>query len=177
MTILNIHGYNGSSENAAYVALKELGHKVVSPQIDYDSSDADKIFKAVSDLYTYAKPDLIVGTSFGGFFACLLSAVYNVPSVAVNPCLKPFEILPNLGYTHDIRNLIGLFGNLKSIQNDNISAIVGGQDEIIGSHDFTRLLLGNERYRVIPDGKHSGSTLPLNEYFAECISYYEDGNE
>ena len=43
-------------------------------------------------------------------------------------------------------------------------------EEIIDSHDFTGKLLGNERCKVIPDGKHSGATLPLKDFFTETIN-------
>lgn len=173
MIILNLHGYKGSSKNAAYSALKELGHEVISPQIDYDSFDADKIFSVIIDFYIESKPDIIVGTSFGGFFACLLSARSNIPAIVVNPCLSPFEILPKLGYTQDVTKFFDLtVHHFRRLKNENISAIVGGKDEVIGSHALTKSLLYNERYKVIPEGKHSGATLPLKEYFAECISDY-----
>jgi len=173
MVILNLHGYKGSSENAAYKALKELGHEVISPQIDYDSFDADKIFSVIIDFYIESKPDIIVGTSFGGFFACLLSARSNIPAIVVNPCLSPFEILPKLGYTQDVTKFFDLtVHHFRRLKNENISAIVGGKDEVIGNHALTKSLLYNERYKVIPEGKHSGATLPLKDYFAECISDY-----
>ena len=37
LKILNIHGFRGSAENAAFVALTELGHDVVAPAFDYDA--------------------------------------------------------------------------------------------------------------------------------------------
>lgn len=174
MVILNLHGYRGSSENAAYSALKELGHEIVSPQIDYDSFDACKIFSVISDFYTDSKPDIVVGTSFGGFFSCLLSARYNVPAIVVNPCLSPFDILPALGYTQDVSAFFSLMHHFRRLNAENISAIVGEQDEIIISHVLTKSLLYNDRYKVIPDGKHSGAALPLKEYFSECIFYYAE---
>lgn len=39
---------------------------------------------------------------------------------------------------------------------------------------MTERMVGNERFRRIPEGKHSGATLQLNDYFAEIIPYCND---
>ena len=41
MKLLNLHGYQASAENAAFLALKKCGYEVVSPQLDYDKSPPD----------------------------------------------------------------------------------------------------------------------------------------
>ncbi|MDE7379738.1 MAG: hypothetical protein K2N14_01680, partial [Clostridia bacterium] len=91
----------------------------------------------------------------------------GLPARLVNPCLMPFITLPKLGYSGDICGYIGLFGRFSKISQDNIRAILGGQDEVISYHDFTRRVIKN--HVVYPEGKHSGATLPLKEYFGELI--------
>lgn len=167
MKILNIHGYRGSAENSACLALKELGHDVISPQIDYDAESPEKIFDELKNIFTKNKPNYIVGTSLGGFFALLLSIEYDIPTILVNPCLMPFVTLTELDYSGDINGFIKLFGNFSEINQNNVCAIIGGNDEVISYHDFTKQLISN--HTVIPDGKHSGATLPLKEYFSNII--------
>ena len=60
MKILNIHGYKGSAENSACLVLKELGHDVISPQIDYDAENPEKILDELKNIFTKNKPDYIV---------------------------------------------------------------------------------------------------------------------
>lgn len=164
MKILNIHGYGGSAENSACLALKELGFDVVSPQFDYDEKNPDSIFADLKTIADEIKPDYIVGTSLGGFFALLTANYADIPVILVNPCLMPFLTLSELGYSGDISGFIKLFGNFAEIRQENISAIIGGQDEVISYHDtVTRKLIKD--CTVIPDGKHSGATLNLDEYF------------
>ncbi len=167
MKILNIHGYKGSSENSACLALKELGYDVISPQLDYDAESPENILSLLSDVLSDSKPDVIVGTSLGGFFALLLSIESGLPSVLVNPCLMPFITLPQLEYSGDISGFIRLFGSFSEISQSKVFAIIGGQDEIISYHDFTRRVIKN--HAVYPEGKHSGATLPLKEFFGELI--------
>jgi len=173
MKIFNLHGYKGASQNAAYKAFMESGCDVFSPETDYDSAAPDKIFEWIESLFIDEKPDIIAGTSLGGFYASVLAVKYHKPLILVNPCLMPFSILPELGYKDDIKKFLIMFGSLADIDTDKVCAIVGGQDEVIGSHEFTEKLFGNERFKIVPEGKHSGYTLPLKEYFAECLEYYK----
>lgn len=168
MKILNIHGYKGSAENSACLVLKELGYDLISPQIDYDMENSEKILDELKNIFTENKPDYIVGTSLGGFFALLLSIESKIPTILVNPCLMPFVTLMELGYNRDISGFIKLFGNFSQINQSNVCTIIGGKDEVISYHDLvTRKIIRN--CTIIPDGKHSGATLPLREYFSKII--------
>lgn len=169
MKILNIHGYNGSSLNCAYSSMKELGFEVISPIIDYDTLTPEQTLEMLNLLITEKGINLLVGTSLGGFYAAVLSAHKHLPVFLINPCLMPFVYLPRLGYQIDVKPFVKLFGELLKLDNNNTFTIIGEKDEIIDSHDFTKKLLGNENFRIIPDGKHSGATLPLKEYFTEML--------
>ena len=168
MTILNIHGYAGHPQNSAYQALQAIGCKnIIAPAIDYDTQSPDSIIEQLEEVINKQKIDLIVGTSFGGFFASVLSVRCNLPVILINPCLLPFliEFLPH----DELLSLIIYFGMLSDIDNTKVSCIVGDEDEVLGDHYFTETLLKNERFRRVPGGKHSGATLPLKEYFKEIL--------
>lgn len=164
MRILNIHGYNGSTENSAYKALAKLGHEIISPAFDYESESPDNIMDRLRSIAEEKSPDIIVGTSMGGFYAAVLSAELDLPVITVNPFLMPFLTFPE-----HIKSLIALFGELSKIRSENVSCIVGSDDEVLGDHTFTKDLLDNQRFRIIEGGRHSGATLPLAEYFSEVI--------
>lgn len=165
MRVLNIHGYQGSAENSAYIALQSIGCEILSPQIDYDAEEPEPILDQLAGIAEKKKIELLVGTSLGGFFAAVLSADLNLPVILVNPCMLPFLHLPRIGYQGDITSLIRLFGKLALIDRGKVSCIVGAEDELIDSHDFDERLFGNSRFRIIAGGGHSGATLPLKEYF------------
>ena len=84
----------------------------------------------------------------------------------------PFLYLSRLGFKDDVKPFISMFGSMSKIDRENVSCIIGGQDEIIDSHNFTKALLENERYEIIPDGNHSGVTLPLKDYFKQVFSIF-----
>ena len=163
MKILNIHGYKGNSANSAYSALHELGYKTISPAIDYDHTETDEIFGFLENIISEQKPDAVVGTSLGGHSG------HSVLSDYVNPCLMPFVTLPRLGFEGDIMPFVKEFSKLHKISTDNVYAITGKCDEIIDYHDFTKKMFENKYYREILNGKHSGATLPLNEYFSQIF--------
>lgn len=169
MKILNIHGYGGSAENCAYTALKGLGCEVVSPQTDYDGSSPEEITAMLRDTAEKEDIGLIVGTSLGGFYAAALAAGTGLPVILVNPCLMPFYHLPKLGYSGDIKPFMTMFGKLADLDRSKVGCIVGGSDEIVDTHSFAETLFGGDNFRIIPEGRHSGATLPLGEFFGEML--------
>lgn len=167
MKIFNLHGYHGSSQNAACGVLSEMGHDIVSPSIDYDSFKPEYIAQELSAMIQESQPDIIVGTSLGGFFALYLAIGHGLPVVLVNPCLMPFLHLPRLGYEGDIRGFVGMFSSFTRIDQNRTRAVIGGCDEVIDTHDFTRNLVWN--CTVVPEGMHSGATLNLKSFFTSVI--------
>lgn len=170
MKILNIHGYRGSAENCAFSALTGLGCEVVSPQLDYDELSPEAVMYMLRGTAANENIRLIVGTSLGGFFAAILAAETGLPVILVNPCLMPFYHLPKLDFKGDVKPYIALFGRISELDSDKVSCIVGGSDEVIDTHSLAKTLFGSERFRVVPEGRHSGSTLPLAEYFGELMA-------
>lgn len=170
MKILNIHGYKGSSCNSVYTALKNLDCEVISPEIDYDAKPPERVLEELHRLIDENHVDVVVGTSLGGFYAAVLSAQLNLPVILVNPCLMPFIYLSRLGYTRDVKPYMAMFGELLKLKSYNVSTVVGGQDEIIDTLDFTEQLLQKGQYVVVPDGKHSGATLSLDVNLPQLLA-------
>lgn len=170
MKVLNIHGYKGGSENTACSVLKNMGFEVISPQLNYNDMSPQETLNTLRNYLNGC--DAIVGTSLGGFFGILLSVEFNTPVILVNPCLMPFLTLTRLGFTGEIQPYIELFPEITKIDLSLESTIIGGKDNIIDYHDMTKRLLNNERFRIFPEGRHSGATLPLENYFDEIFSQY-----
>lgn len=169
MKILNIHGYRGSSDNSAYHALLPLGVEIISPQMDYDKQSPDEILLFLNNLWQQHNCQAIVGTSLGGFYAALLSMKHHAKTVLINPCLLPFLLLPQLEESQNtlLFDYLRLFADMVKIDKNQIVAIIGEQDEVISTHDFTQNLLGKSRCICVPNGKHSGWTLPLEQIFQQ----------
>lgn len=169
MKILNIHGYKSSGHNNSFAALQPLGHEITSPDIDHDALSPFETLDILCRKAEECGAEVLIGSSLGGYYAALLSVRLGLPAILINPCLMPFLHLPRLGYVGDIRPFMTLFGELANIDENKIYTIVGGSDEVIDTHDMTKNLLKNSRFEIIPNGKHLGSTLPLESFFREVL--------
>ena len=169
-TILNIHGYGGSAHNSAYTALRSLDCHVISPQLDYAAESPVQTLETLRNIVKEGEVDALAGTSFGGFFAALLCTEFRLPAMLVNPCLLPFDVLPRFGYPQPIQPLMALFGRLAAWNSSLVHCIIGGADEVIGDHAFTKRLLNHAALQIVPDGKHSGATLPLPSFFQTALA-------
>ena len=168
MNVLNIHGYGGRTQNFAYEALESHGCTVTSPEIDYDMTSPEMILTRLRSIIAEQDIDLLVGTSVGGFFAAALSAQLHIPAILVNPYMMPFISFPE--YT---KPYVAIFGTIARLDGHLVHCIVGEKDELIGDHLFTKSLLENAKFRIVPGGKHSGETLHLSEYFGEILPYIQ----
>ena len=169
MRILNLHGYNGSAHNSVYQVLTEIGYEVISPPTDYDKIMPKQLLSDLSEIYDDNNCKAVVGTSAGGFFAAQLCVMKQCPTVFINPCLMPFVYLPRLGYNNrnGVIEFSEMFSDITKLNTELVSTIIGEADEIIDTHDYTKTLLYNSRYFLVPNGKHSGFTLPLKEIFEQ----------
>ena len=169
MKIINIHGYRGSCENSSFAALSALGAEMISPQIDYDKQSPDEILLFLNNLWQKHNCQAIVGTSLGGFYAALLNGKHHAKTVLINPCLLPFLLLPQIEESQNtlLFDYLRLFADISKVDKNQILVIIGEQDEVISTHDFTQNLLGKSRCICVPNGKHSGWTLPLEQIFQQ----------
>lgn len=102
------------------------GCNVISPALDYDSEAPDKTLDKLSGIIQKNELDAIIGTSYGGFFAVLLSINSKLPVILVNPCLMPFIYLPRLGYKQDIKDFLPMFSMISELDINKVSVIIGG---------------------------------------------------
>lgn len=174
MKILNLHGYHALAENSSYYALKACGYEVICPQIDYDSQSSEEILSTLLSLYDSEHCEAVVGSSMGGFFAIQVGAEKQCRSVLINPCLAPFQTLPELDFDNReyILQYIGLFSNLSKLDFSKTFAIIGEKDDVIKTHSVIKYLLEDSHCILVPDGGHPGSTLHLEEVFQKHANYF-----
>lgn len=103
MRILYLHGLASSKESRTAKALAEqlLDDEVLAIDIPMGPYDAvSAIFKAICSFH----PDMIVGTSLGGFYAMLFEGPWKV---LINPAMRPDE---------EIANVLGSYGEHKYLK-------------------------------------------------------------
>ena len=91
--IAYLHGLESKTNCDKVKWLRSLGYEVLNPAIDYRNDPLERIITFVESF----KPDLIIGSSMGGYLAYIISRRYNIPAMMLNPALhsRPFE--PEVG--------------------------------------------------------------------------------
>ncbi len=79
--VLYLHGLESpqGGEKVDFLSTKALVH---APEMDYTRSD---IFSFLIKTIEEFQPDVIIGSSMGGYAAYVLGALYKTPVVAYNP--------------------------------------------------------------------------------------------
>jgi len=84
-----LHGFGSSFDplSTKIQTLKSLGDVTGS---DYDYSEPfNRVLDSMIRSVSQRQPDLLVGTSLGGFYAAALSSRLGIPFVAINPSIDP----------------------------------------------------------------------------------------
>jgi hypothetical protein len=94
MKIIYIHGFNsaGYGEKINHLRKAFGDENVITPTLP---PNPEKAIKLLEYLVGKMKDDdlYLVGTSLGGYYALYLTNKYKVPSVIINPSLKPYDSL------------------------------------------------------------------------------------
>lgn len=173
MKILNLHGLNGSSENTNYRFLSEYFKgredvEIISPQLDYATRDPYGVFGEL--LTAYDDVDLIVGNSFGGFFAYLLCGLYRKKTILINPCIPPARYIPKLSpgyaYTKELEEIWNKIGTCKI---DNYVMLLGKDDEVLDTNITLDILNPKTEQFSMISGGHSLSGSEYENWFKEQL--------
>ncbi len=84
MTTLYLHGLNSTNLNQRTEWLQQFG-KVVNPLLSYQN--IPKTYQILEKLIKKFRPDVIVGSSMGGFLGFHLGNYYRIPTLLLNPAL------------------------------------------------------------------------------------------
>lgn len=91
LTILYIHGFASSGHSGTPQMLRQMlypqGVRVLSPDVPVMPAEA---FPFLQNLVAQEHPDLIIGTSMGGFYA---EQLRGVPRILVNPSFQTSRLL------------------------------------------------------------------------------------
>ena len=154
MKIFFLHGLESNHESSKVDLMRALGHDVHAQYMDY---------KKVLDLYAKTlnsindfKPEMIVGSSMGGYFAYHLGTHYKTNLLLLNPALpnRTFDppILPD--------------GNEKS----KIWALVGENDDVVRPKENIEILKRAGAKVSLGDHEHRTPKEVFEPFFMEVIA-------
>jgi len=155
--ILYLHGLESSNVGDKVDFLKE-NSVVIAPSMDYsDPSLEEKLFYIVEKF----QPDLIIGSSMGGYVGMLLANRYNIECILFNPAIHSRPMEPNL----------------KSLQYDDIKhsfnplVILGMDDDVINPLISKEILDDALSYCNIEEVEGLGHRIPL-DIFVDIYNKY-----
>ena len=151
--IFFIHGLESNNKSSKVDLMVTKGFDVLAPSMDYTTNDL--LFSQTLEKVLEFQPDIIVGSSMGGYFASHIGTHYPSTLLLLNPALisRSFEpkIVPD--------------GTEKS----KIWALLGEQDDLISPIENFKIL--QNMGATIRMGKH-GHRTPIEAFqgvFEELI--------
>lgn len=106
MNVWYLHGLESSVGGPKVDFLKSVADRVFAPKMVYSNPN---MFKALLESARIDKPDLIIGSSMGGYFADALGSHLDVEVLLFNPALHSRTIEPEgvtYGETNWKRNFV-----------------------------------------------------------------------
>jgi hypothetical protein len=106
--ILYLHGFASSSQSEKALLVRDYfrqhlpAHQLSIPDLPYTPAEA---WQELQQLCAKRAPDLIIGSSLGGFLATALAEQFACKAVLINPAVRPHLLLKqHLGrYYHPVR--------------------------------------------------------------------------
>ncbi len=106
--IVYLHGFASSSQSEKAVLVRDYfqqhlpQHQLSVPDLPYTPAEA---WQELKQLCLQRQPDLLIGSSLGGFLATALAEQYGCRAVLINPAVRPHLLLQqHLGrYYHPVR--------------------------------------------------------------------------
>mgnify|MGYP003656088385 FL=1 len=88
--VVYLHGLESKQNCLKVHYLREIGFEVLNPKMDYKDKNC---FVNTQHQIQEFQPDLIIGSSMGGYFAWFMGKYFEVPVVLLNPALhsRSFE--------------------------------------------------------------------------------------
>ena len=177
MRILNLHGLGGSSENTNFRMIRQASpsSEIVSETIDYVNTSPRAIVEKYCNDGGF---DIVVGNSFGGFFAYIIGTRLKIKTILTNPCVPPADYIPQLVEDYKYTDELVELWNKYQDKNDNCHIMLGTHDEVLDSNKTYWLLSSNKASFSWTLGGHSLSANDIDWWFEEKVSrWFEYAND
>lgn len=165
--IMYLHGYGSrfDPQSDKMQVLSQLG-KVFGPDLDYGQGP-NAVLAIAIDFAHREQPDLVIGTSMGGWLASHVGAVLGAPFVALNPAIRPAQTLRKyIGHTINYSGFDATIdadavSEYPDFQKGSFSGLVLCEegDEVLDAGETLAFLEGHHDVRLLPRGSHRFSCL------------------
>ena len=154
--VLYLHGLesNQGGPKVDFLANMFITH---APAMDYrDPFIAVKLAHIMENF----QPDLIIGSSMGGYVADILAETYGTAAILFNPAIHSRSINPAIEYPIE--------GEQADLQEKKL-VVLGKNDELIDPYITKLMLENNFNYKIVLE--EMGHQTPLNIFIDTIINY------
>ena len=156
--VLYLHGLE-SKQGGLKVDFLANEFCVHAPAMDY--TDPYLAIK-VAHIMENFQPDLIIGSSMGGYVADILAEKYGVPAILFNPALHNRSFDPAIEYPIE--------GEQAELQERKV-VVLGKEDEVIPPYLTKIMLENNFNYKIVLEEMGHQTPLPI---FIDTINKYKN---
>jgi predicted esterase YcpF (UPF0227 family) len=156
--VLYLHGLesNQGGKKVDFLANEFIVH---APEMDYKS---EHLSYQLDNIMVNFKPDIIIGSSMGGYVADILAEKYGIPSILFNPALHNRSFDPAIEYPIE--------GEQVELQERKV-VVLGKNDDVIPPYITKIMLKNNFNYKIVLE--EMGHRTPLN-IFIDTINKYKN---
>ena len=156
--VLYLHGLE-SKQGGKKVDFLANEFCVHAPAMDYTNP---MLQNEVEFIMRQFQPDLIIGSSMGGYVADILAQKYGTPAILFNPALHNRSFEPAISYPIE--------GEQAELQEKKV-VVLGKQDEVIPPYITKIMLENNFNYKIVLE--EMGHQTPLN-IFIDTFNKYKN---
>ena len=156
--VLYLHGLE-SKQGGPKVDFLTNEFIVHAPKMDYKDPELNiKMFFTMQDF----QPDLIIGSSMGGYVADVLAEKYGIPAILFNPALHNRSFDPAIEYPIE--------GEQAELQERKI-VVLGKNDDVIPPYITKIMFENNFNYKIVLEEMGHQVPLPI---FIDIINNYKN---
>ena len=184
--MMYVHGFLSGSNGAKQQQLQKHfknRYRVIAPELD---ADPDKSLAILNEIIRKEKPEIIIGTSLGGWMTCMCDSE-DAELVIVNPSTTPYKTLgrwlnqpqryfctrldgvQTYTMTQEVLDKYLKYDTVRTVKEkmNRIHALCSTKDELIGSEHLDKLtpILPPERLIVVDDFGHQCRDAGMNHLY------------
>jgi hypothetical protein len=170
MRILFLHGLESKVGCEKVEWLRDQGHVVLNPEMKYHDDDCFELTLRAAKMF---KPEVIVGSSMGGYFAWQMGKLMSVPVCLLNPALFQKSMYPNIPYKYAEK--ITVIANKAG--GSKVFMMLGYNDDICNAHETFQKMFQVDPYDYNPNNVYwhgRGHRTPV-DVFARWFGRIEEG--
>lgn len=158
MKIAYLHGLESEPGGPKVEYLESQGHMVFAPAMIYKDIDC---FKSTLNELIEFQPDVIIGSSMGGYFAYELAVRLGCPALLFNPALHSRSFEPNVPVD-----------DMLTRKQVDCMIVLGRADDVIPFRDTIDIICGSSEISESSDlvVRDHGHQTPY-DIFVESVNY------